>query len=568
MLQLQKVRFTSKAVSESGIIALTLLVPFAIGLAEGDRSQQKPLAAQEDSSARIREYLDKLSHADTSVRDRAAAALVRIGPPAVPVLIEALKDNNPDRSQIRDYAVQILHRIGLPAAPALIAVLKNERYNESARYYAAQTLQQLGPDAKIVVPELIEVLKDKSSKSRVEAAQVLGSIGPGAWASAPILVEALKDKDWNLQENSAIVLGKVSNSEVVPAIVEILRSQDDSVREMAALALSEIGPAAKVAIPALTDMLKDQRVFVRKSAAKALVRIGAGVREAVSALIIVLQDRSPEFRSDNIIPDSDEIGTLDPKLKSLSIRGRAAVAIAKTGPDAKAAAPALIEALKDFVSHDIFSPMTAGEVAVALESIGTTDEAAVPALIEAGNKANVYFEVGAKIAKALARFGRPAVRAMLLVSSELLSSEKTNRDEGKSYFWATFNHEMGDNAVPYLIEELSDTRLNVFAATWLISLKGSSASVAALIKALGSKAEGVPSIAAFALGKIGKPAIPALIQALADVNRDVRLYSCYALSEMGPEGQDAVAALNRSLQDPDEYVRKQAALALRKIQAR
>jgi HEAT repeat protein len=71
--------------------------------------------------------------------------------------------------------------------------------------------------------------------------------------------------------------------------------------------------------------------------------------------------------------------------------------------------------------------------------------------------------------------------------------------------------------------------------------------------------------AADALGHIGAPAVPALMQALQSSDVQVRVKAADVLGRMGADATDAVPELVRLLDDPDERVRKTAARALGRI---
>jgi HEAT repeat protein len=75
--------------------------------------------------------------------------------------------------------------------------------------------------------------------------------------------------------------------------------------------------------------------------------------------------------------------------------------------------------------------------------------------------------------------------------------------------------------------------------------------------------------AADALGRIGQPAVPALVAALADADPEVRYQACRALTYMGAQAVDAVPALIQRVSDVNEIesVRIQAANALGQIGA-
>ncbi|MGH7140348.1 MAG: HEAT repeat domain-containing protein [Pirellulales bacterium] len=104
------------------------------------------------------------------VRETAADALARIGDPAVPALIDTLRD--PDQS-IRAHAALALARMGpkaSPAVPELILALDDP--DREVRQAAARALGQIGPDAEEAVPALIKALKDPRNKPVVEPLEV------------------------------------------------------------------------------------------------------------------------------------------------------------------------------------------------------------------------------------------------------------------------------------------------------------------------------------------------------------------------------------------------------------
>lgn len=86
-----------------------------------------------------------LDDKDIKVRQRARQALVAIGPPAVPQLIDALYD---PRDQIRWQSALILGHVGDGAAtPALIKTLEDEAIE--VRWRAAESLADLGCQALV-----------------------------------------------------------------------------------------------------------------------------------------------------------------------------------------------------------------------------------------------------------------------------------------------------------------------------------------------------------------------------------------------------------------------------------
>jgi hypothetical protein len=72
-------------------------------------------------------------------------------------------------------------------------------------------------------------------------------------------------------------------------------------------------------------------------------------------------------------------------------------------------------------------------------------------------------------------------------------------------------------------------------------------------------------LAAQALGRIGKPAVPMLMNALQHRDPHVRLQAAQVLAKIGPEAQAAVPLLVAALDDHDPHVRRAAARALGQI---
>src|SRR5262249_44913136 len=65
--------------------------------------------------------------------------------------------------------------------------------------------------------------------------------------------------------------------------------------------------------------------------------------------------------------------------------------------------------------------------------------------------------------------------------------------------------------------------------------------------------------AAIALGAVGKPAVGALEEQLADKNEDVRYYAVWALGLAGPEAKGAAGPVIRLLAAKNDSVRRKAA---------
>jgi hypothetical protein len=89
----------------------------------------------------------------------------------------------------QDAATDALGRIGPAAIPALVESLRGA--DPVVREKALDVLARMGPDAQAAVPELIRLLDDPNPEVRKMAARTLGRIGPAAEAAIPALMRNL-----------------------------------------------------------------------------------------------------------------------------------------------------------------------------------------------------------------------------------------------------------------------------------------------------------------------------------------------------------------------------------------
>ncbi len=258
----------------------------------------------------------------------------------------------PDRfAPHKDLAVEALGECRQPGAvPALVRALENQ--NPEVRECAAEALRQLKSGAAPAVPALIRALDDEQKSVQMRSALVLGAIGPDAGAAVPRLIGLLKEGDGSLVWAAAIALGNIGPAakEAAPALVKLLNDSDLHVRLSAAKALTQVGEKER-GIQALEKLLKAKDDDVRISAAHALFKLGRRREEAVS---IIAEGLSPD--------------------KGFNARFSAAVFLADLGPDAKAAIPALTRALGDG------EQIVRGHAARALGEIGPAAAGAVSEL--------------------------------------------------------------------------------------------------------------------------------------------------------------------------------------------
>jgi HEAT repeat protein len=145
-------------------------------------------------------------------------------------------------------------------------------------------------------------------------------------------------------------------------------------------------------------------------------------------------------------------------------------------------------------------------------------------------------------------------------------------------------HDLGPSAIFALTRVLrdSDVQMRQNAALVLSSLGGgyeeelkppldTRAALPALIEALTDDDRDVRAWAAGAIGWMGppaEPAIPALVKLLRDPYEGARNNGCIALEHIGPAAREALPVLREALNDPSRDVRRFAAVAIQRIEGK
>src|SRR5208337_130824 len=170
------------------VALISLLLIIALWL-----SASREAAAEQ--AEEINQNMNILKSTDSSPADRrnAVKRLVKIGIPAVPILIKAIEDDNPI---VRLNAVVALTAIGpgaKEAVPSLIEALANR--NSYVRENAAIALGSIGAAAKEAVPNLTKALQEDNSEVKVAAAWALGQLGQEGLEAVPDLIKALQARN-------------------------------------------------------------------------------------------------------------------------------------------------------------------------------------------------------------------------------------------------------------------------------------------------------------------------------------------------------------------------------------
>ena len=234
------------------------------------------------------------------VSDAAAVALGRAGAPAIPGLLEALKDENSD---VRGRAVEALGKIGdTSVVSALIPMLADEAtpHRESKRIcdLAANALEALGtPEALAAVAQWSGISPMPAAEPEKEPAREETPVTQ--WEALSHLLETLHDPNWGIRERAAKTMREqakalrgVDDPIVINLLADALRDPDEFVRWAAVEALAWIKD--DTTLPLLLEALHDKQWTVRLAVVRALIEIGDS--NVTPALLEALHDRHTPLR--------------------------------------------------------------------------------------------------------------------------------------------------------------------------------------------------------------------------------------------------------------------------------
>jgi HEAT repeat protein len=301
--------------------------------------------------ALARAFKDK----DETVRFVAFESLKCYGEHAVPVLAEALKDEDAKvrrlaagnlgdlylrcrsadstravgsalggallkdkKADVRLMAATELGRMGEPGVPALLSALKS--HDADSRRTIISVLHNGASDVaprRNVVPAVAECLKDEDAGLRRDAAMLIGELGDRAGAALPALLTASKAEDKG-GEAAREALQKVHKAPrpAAPELLAFLKDPEPRVRLKAAEALCDLEEGDKECLAVLLELVKRRDSQVRQETARLLYRYGSAAKDAVPALIEIARN-------------------------DLQARANAVSTLGAIGPDAKAAVTAL-----------------------------------------------------------------------------------------------------------------------------------------------------------------------------------------------------------------------------------
>jgi HEAT repeat protein len=557
--------------------------------------------------------------ADRGVPHEAGEILQRAGTKALPALLDAARDPDPDLRRValdhlpytapegREQALQVLN--GALADP-----------DTSVRLQAASILgflavgprhvpgQAVKPDFGRALRVVREVLKEKDPADRVRAVHVLGSLGGRNLGLMPeevraLVLDAAKDRDAPVRAAALQVLadrrGPRVGPDLVPVFVPAARDRDPTVRSVALKGLAELlrGGGSEelrpVLLPVFLAALKDREIEIRIAAIEYINLFGPAAREAVPDLIALLKgpnERQRELALRTLV----WVGKDDPDAAAALIRAfgdgtddwsriQAANLLGSLGPaQARPALPALEAALRDK------NPAVREAAVRALAQIDTANRHLLPALVEllAEEKREPHVRDDARRQDTwfVNTIGQPAIDGLLT----LLRDKDPGRRAGAALALGYLG-QAAARSTPELKEALQDgqPRVRLYAAEALWRVGGDATPLLPVlttalkekdsrlrrgaVQVLGQMAQGIrqpdrdnrprrpgPEPAGETAPAV-KEAVPALVAALDDPDEEIRNLAVMVLANPGPGASAAVPALVDHLKEGNDLRQRRAA---------
>lgn len=282
---------------------------------------------------KLKTLIKQLKHPAASRRREAALDLGKLGRAAqvaIPDLIEALNDSDP---YVRENAAKALEAGGADAVRALVVALRHQK---------GLAITGETPMIPRPVPRLSEVIGEDD---------VRGALVEIGTAAVPALTHALHESAPALKAPIAAALKRIQSAKLDDTITQALSDGDNEIRLSGAIALAESASPADV--PALTALLQDSYIKIRVVAIGGLGKSRS--REAIASLAKVLNaEKDSRVRYEAVralrqLADHNHeaipplVGAL--KDPTLLVQLAAVAELGEIGPPAKAAIPALTEAL-------------------------------------------------------------------------------------------------------------------------------------------------------------------------------------------------------------------------------
>lgn len=180
-------------------------------------------------------------HANPVVRRAAAKTLTLIADPtAVPTLVDALL--NDEDMVVKGSAVGALARTGEVAVPALLEILADANHPENYKGLVGWALAFIGSEAKDLIYQHMASDSPEVRAAVVEVMmQVVQENPENGDRELELLLQCLNDPASIVRCEAATALGNLKYTNAIPQLLELLQHSNIESRKSAALSLMKIG---------------------------------------------------------------------------------------------------------------------------------------------------------------------------------------------------------------------------------------------------------------------------------------------------------------------------------------
>jgi HEAT repeat protein len=535
-----------------------------------------------------------LADPDAVVRLRAFQALEQVGSPAVPGLLERLRDGAPG---VRKECAACLGRMGaddkdIPAR--LTDALKDDDKQVGAA--AAGALLRLDRKNRDAVAALIDGVMGQDADVRRSAGELLLQLRPRP-KDADKAYAALLKPEYNvtlrLSAAEALLEAHRRSKEVLPVLIEIVKSPDRTSRQRSLEIMARLGSDAKAALPDLMGLIKSGPQS--NDVDDAFVQIGP---DAVPPLIEVLRENNSTAYSAAAI-----LGQMGPEagptlIKLLDdsdaqIRSKALSVLGQNGPSAPGGLAAIVSVARDekearqhLLAVNGLSwagPGAKAAVPVFLELVSQKDSSCKRAALDALFRFRLDADKVLPALNELVKDKDPSIRLGAATLRWRLDHKvgpaleiiKPQLTDLTTRFWAMKTlvviSAADEEGVPALVGCIEDSDA---AMSWQTLSEIDLASVTPklpatpLVKQLKSEDPNVRATAARVLARLGgdaKLVVPVLIDGLKGPSPNRVEQNLRALSRYGKEAASAAPKIKALLNGRNPFTAAEAARALFQI---
>ena len=260
------------------LIAVAVVASVAAGVGVWKYRQLKytPTASGPTQADRKQaDWLKRLYSQNPREVEAATQELRALGERALPAIQETLRDQNSDADALKA-ALKACGILGRTAAP-IVADVADVLPEPGLTAEAGVALSYMGPAA---FAPLRKALSSSDPIVRRESLRSIGKLKERAALETelvvPLIIERMKDRDESVRAVAATYLGIIHQgaNEAVPALVAGLSDPDVEVRLASAAALGSFEPvSAAPALPALRKAARDRNTDVAREAGRSIVKL-------------------------------------------------------------------------------------------------------------------------------------------------------------------------------------------------------------------------------------------------------------------------------------------------------